>query len=110
MALFFQSVLSLKASACAHNSVLAAKFEAFGWDISEVDGHNYEGLAIELKKIHDFKPKMIIAHTTKGKGIKFMENNPEWHHKSINTDLLKKIKLDLLNSWENNLLKQQKIF
>lgn len=68
---------------------LAAKFEAFGWDISEVDGHNYEQLAIELKKIHDFKPRIIIAHTTKGKGVSYMENKVEWHYKTPNKDELK---------------------
>ena len=61
---------------------LAAKFEAFGWDICEVDGHNYEELAIELKQIHDFKPRIIIAHTTKGKGVSYMENKVEWHYKT----------------------------
>jgi len=67
---------------------LAAKFEAFGWDISEVDGHNYEQLAIELKKIHDFKPRIIIAHTTKGKGVSYMENKVEWHYKTPNKEEL----------------------
>jgi transketolase len=67
---------------------LAAKFEAFGWDIIEVDGHNYEQLAIELKKIHDFKPRIIIAHTTKGKGVSYMENKVEWHYKTPNKEEL----------------------
>ena len=67
---------------------LAAKFEAFGWDICEVDGHNYEELAIELKQIHDFKPRIIIAHTTKGKGVSYMENKVEWHYKTPNKEEL----------------------
>lgn len=67
---------------------LAAKFEAFGWDICEVDGHNYEELAIGLKKIHDFKPRIIIAHTTKGKGVSYMENKVEWHYKTPNKEEL----------------------
>lgn len=67
---------------------LLSKFEAFGWDISEVDGHNYEQLAIELKKIHDLKPRIIIAHTTKGKGVSYMENKVEWHYKTPNKEEL----------------------
>lgn len=67
---------------------LAAKFESFGWDICEVDGHNYEELAIELKQIHDFKPRIIIAHTTKGKGVSYMENKVEWHYKTPNKEEL----------------------
>ena len=67
---------------------LAAKFEAFGWDICEVDGHNYEELAKELKKIHNFKPRIIIAHTTKGKGVSYMENKVEWHYKTPNKEEL----------------------
>ena len=73
------------------------KFLAFGWDAIEINGHSENQIFNALSK-KSKKPLAIIAHTTKGKGIKFMENNPEWHHKSINTDLLKKIKLDLLNS------------
>jgi len=67
---------------------LAAKFEAFGWDISEVDGHNYEELARELNINHEFKPRIIIAHTIKGKGVSFMENKVEWHYKTPNKDEL----------------------
>ena len=67
---------------------LASKFEAFGWDVCEVDGHNHEELAIELKKIHDFKPRIIIAHTTKGKGVSYMENKVEWHYKTPNKEEL----------------------
>ena len=73
------------------------KFLAFGWDAIEINGHSENQIFNALSK-KSKKPLAIIAHTIKGKGIKFMENNPEWHHKSINSDLLKKIKLDLLDS------------
>ena len=58
-----------------------AKFEAFGWDVYDVDGHNIAQLieAFEAKHVAG-KPKMIVANTIKGKGISFMENNNEWHH------------------------------
>jgi transketolase len=60
---------------------LAAKFEAFGWDVYDVDGHNIAQLIEAFEAKHDDgKPKMIVANTIKGKGISFMENNNEWHH------------------------------
>lgn len=67
---------------------LSEKFQAFGWDVIEIDGHNYEQLAKELNKIHEFKPRVIIAHTTKGKGVSFMENKVEWHYKTPNKEEL----------------------
>lgn len=67
---------------------LASKFEAFGWDVSEVDGHNHEDLLKEFIKVHEFKPRVIIAHTTKGKGVGYMENKVEWHYKTPNKEEL----------------------
>lgn len=66
------------------NSV-GKKFEAFGWDVIEIDGHDFEQIINALNKqhVHD-KPKVIIANTTKGKGVKFMENKAEWHGKACN--------------------------
>ena len=60
---------------------LASKFENFGWDVHDVDGHNIIQLVETLEAKHSVgKPKMIVANTIKGKGISFMENNNEWHH------------------------------
>ncbi|MBP3889427.1 MAG: transketolase [Cellulosilyticum sp.] len=59
------------------------KFEAFGFEAIEVDGHNIEDLYnafISFQSIYNGKPKVIIAHTVKGKGVSFMENRKEWHH------------------------------
>ncbi|MDP9751548.1 transketolase [Thermoanaerobacter pentosaceus] len=57
------------------------KFKAFGWNVIEVDGHNFEELdkAIEEAKETKGKPTIIIAKTIKGKGVSFMENRVEWH-------------------------------
>jgi transketolase len=58
------------------------KFEAFGWEVRHVDGHNLK----QLKETFDSipftkgKPSMVIAHTVKGKGISYMENQVKWHH------------------------------
>lgn len=62
---------------------LAEKWQSFGWDAIEVDGHSlYEVLDAfyEAKNLHHFgRPVVIIAHTVKGKGVSFMENTCEWH-------------------------------
>jgi len=59
-----------------------AKFESFGWSVQHVDGHDinalikiFDGLPFEKDK-----PSLVIAHTTKGKGVSFMENQVKWHH------------------------------
>lgn len=58
------------------------KLEAFGWAVKHVDGHNLEELTETLKSLplEQGKPSFIIAHTTKGKGVSYMENNLKWHH------------------------------
>lgn len=63
---------------------LAGKFRSFGWDAREVDGHDIAQLveAFEGSRASG-KPRVIVAHTVKGKGISFMENNNEWHHNRL---------------------------
>jgi transketolase len=60
---------------------LAAKFACFGWSVSEVDGHDIEALHTAFLRPRTTRaPHVVVAHTVKGKGISFMENNNEWHH------------------------------
>lgn len=68
---------------------LSQKFSSFGWKCYEVNGHDISSLvsAIDLNVIG--MPKVIIAKTIKGKGIKIMENRLEWHYKSPNANELK---------------------
>lgn len=69
---------------------LKSKFKAFGWHAVEINGHSHKEIqrAINIKSK---KPLAIIANTIKGKGIDFMENSPEWHHKTLNKDIFSKI-------------------
>jgi transketolase len=69
---------------------LHSKFEAFGWAVKEVDGHDHDALAEVLDETSwpDDKPAMVIAHTVKGKGVSFMENRVEWHYRNPSTELL----------------------
>lgn len=61
---------------------LGAKFSAFGFEVVEVDGHDTGALEQALHKGEQVRPKVVIAHTIKGRGIDFAEGQPEWHHKS----------------------------
>ena len=67
------------------------KFKAFGWNVFEIDGHNFNEIfgAIETAKIlKNQKPTVIIANTIKGKGVSFMENQAGWHGKAPNDEQL----------------------
>jgi transketolase len=59
----------------------AKKWEAFGWQVDEIDGHNYPILSDSISK-KSSKPRCIIANTIKGRGVSFMENSVLWHYKS----------------------------
>ena len=66
------------------------KFDAFGWDTYEIDGHSIPEIldAIEGAK-QTSKPSAIICHTVKGKGISFAENNPAFHHNAMDAQQYK---------------------
>lgn len=59
---------------------VADKFRAFGFEVVEIDGHKYDAIEDALRLRHKTRPTVIIANTVKGKGISFMEKNPDWHH------------------------------
>jgi len=60
---------------------IAAPFAAFGWHTQEIDGHDFTQIldAIELAQAETERPSLIVAHTIKGKGIPFTENDNSWH-------------------------------
>ncbi len=68
---------------------ISAKFAAFGWQTIELEnGNNIEDVLVALKAacITQDKPTVIVAHTTKGKGVSFMENEAGWHGKAPNEE------------------------
>jgi len=69
-----EEILSLKP--------LREKWEAFGWDAVEFDGHDLEVLTRELAVTGQGKPRALIAHTIKGKGVSFMQDDNNWHYRS----------------------------
>ena len=64
------------------------KFKAFGWNVVNIKGHDYEDIrfAFDEAKKEKEKPTMILAHTIKGKGVSFMENNAAWHGSAPNAE------------------------
>ena len=72
---------------------LAAKWKAFNWNVIQIDGYNFEQIISALEKAENTinRPTVIIAHTTKGKGVSFMEWSPEWHGKAPKKESLEKI-------------------
>jgi transketolase len=75
----------------------AEKWRAFGWNAVEVDGHDVQGLLDALKAFPaaNGKPTAIIAHTVKGKGVSFMEDDNNWHYRIPTSDEVVKSKLEL---------------
>lgn len=68
---------------------LAEKWRAFGWRVLEVDGHDIAALAEALESgVSPSQPTMVIARTTKGKGVSFMESNNDWHYRSASPEEL----------------------
>jgi transketolase len=72
----------------------AEKWRSFGFIVIEVDGHSYTDLsrAIEAAMKEKAAPVLIMAHTVKGKGVDFMENDVRWHYGGLDSDMLAKAK------------------
>lgn len=87
----------LQIDGCVHEvcevSTLASKFQAFGWDVHEVDGHDIAALVTLLnqcKAAKTGKPQAVIAKTVKGKGVSFMEGQAGWHGKAPDDEQAKR--------------------
>ena len=76
---------------------LDKKFEAFGWHVIQIDGHNYEEIEAAYKEAAETKgkPTMILAHTCKGKGVSFMEDDAGWHGKAPSDEQYEQAKAEL---------------
>ena len=75
-------------------SSLSDKFTAFGFDVTEVDGHDVLALMNAFGN-RSLKPQTIIARTVKGKGLSFVENDPKWHHGVMSEKLFEQAKEEL---------------
>ena len=77
-----------KTSEILNTDPLPRKWQSFGWEVKEIDGHNLKEIIFTLEKIpfQLEKPSCLIAQTIKGRGVSFMENNGEWHDKYPNEE------------------------
>lgn len=71
---------------------IAEKFEAFGWNVIKIDGHNFKDIieAVNKAKATKGKPSVIVAETVKGKGVSFMEDQVGWHGKAPDKEQMEK--------------------
>ena len=76
----------------------ASKWQAFNWEVKTINGHSHQELIDALAEVE--KPLCIIAETTKGKGVSFMENSVLWHYRPPNEQEL----LDALDEIVNSTL------
>ncbi len=76
---------------------LSEKWKCFGWDVHEINGHDFLAMkvAFDLSKQCKNKPSVIIANTIKGKGISFMEDDNNWHYRIPNQEELKSALMEL---------------
>ncbi len=88
---------------------------ATSWNVIEIDGHNFQEIYQALRKAltkevpHPDKPTAILAHTTMGKGISFMENDPKWHGSALPEDLARKALEELgFDPQELDILKEKR--
>ena len=70
---------------------LSGKFSSFGCEIAEIDGHNHKQIKLALTKNVKDKPLVVICNTIKGKGVKMMENNNDYHSKYVSSQDLNKV-------------------
>ncbi len=76
---------------------LADKWRAFGWTTREVNGHDLEALSSALENVPDGsgRPLAVVAHTVKGKGVSFMEDDNNWHYRTPNAEELRAAREEL---------------
>ena len=85
---------------------LAKKFKAFGWDVEKVDGHNIPAIRrafheARKKSLKEAGPKMIVFHTTLGKGVSFMQDDHKWHGTAPNREEAQRALTELGTSLES---------
>lgn len=76
-------------------SPMAEKWRAFGWETEEVDGHDVDALVGALRPRECTGPRIVLARTTLGKGVSFMENRVEWHYRNLSPELARQALAEL---------------
>lgn len=76
----------------------ADKWAAFGWDVVEIDGHDHDAIRAATEATGVGRPRCVIAHTVKGRGVSFMEHSVLWHYRSARGEELAEAEKELLKS------------
>jgi transketolase len=86
---------------------LAEKWRAFGWNVIEIDGHDIQSIIYSTRMtiIEQDRPSIIIAKTVKGKGVSFMEDNPEWHSGKLSGNKYEKALDEVYENFPYQILK-----
>ena len=73
------------------------KWQSFGWDAHEIDGHDVNALASAMENVPNGsgRPVALIAHTVKGKGVSFMEDDNNWHYRAPTADEVRLARAEL---------------
>jgi transketolase len=76
---------------------LVDKWKSFGWSVHEIDGHDHEQLekTLDIDSEQQDSPTMIVAHTVKGKGVSFMEDDNNWHYRTPTEEEVQQVKNEL---------------
>ena len=99
--LFVQRGAPAEAAMCRSRDVMSnepldEKWRTFGWAVKNVNGHDYRQLTEALSKpVEAGKPTCVIANTTKGKGVSFMENKLLWHYRTPDPEELRLALMEL---------------
>jgi transketolase len=77
---------------------LVAKWQSFGWNVEEVDGHSIPDLLEVFERVREVKgqPTIVIAHTVKGKGVSFVESDFTWHGRALSAELAARAREEIL--------------
>ena len=96
----WQSCARVEETICLNPIV--EKWSSFGWNVLEIDGHSMQQIisALNLAVLHRGNPTVIIAHTIKGKGVSYMENDNSWHQKAPTLEQLEIARQELMLSKE----------
>ena len=76
---------------------LVDKWKSFGWPVIDIDGHDIAQIdkALDQAEAIKGKPTFVVAHTVKGKGVSFMEDDNNWHYRAPNADEVRRAKAEL---------------
>jgi transketolase len=78
-----------------HFDPIAEKVRSFGWEVADIDGHDWAGIVNTVQGRQGDRPMFVVCRTIKGQGVSFMQNDPIWHYRSPNKDEYKQAILEI---------------